>query len=202
MICRSVTAQPSCRLAGPLHLSDVIAAHPVALIGTAAPSAYGESIAAHLAKTLHRQRVPLISSAAFGIPRAVLQSVLDDRGAPVAVLAGGLDRAFPAANRDLLRTIGRAGLLVTSAASGASPSRAGFIERNRLLAALAAATVVVEAGIRSGALNTVSWARLAGRPVGAVPGPVTSPASSGCHRLLGEGVAVITDAVVSVPARL
>ncbi len=129
----------------------------------------------------------MITTAEFGIARSALQAILDDGGTPVAVLACGLDRLHPTANSELLRKTAQTGLLITQAPPETSPSRSGRIERNRLVAALAAMTVVVEAGTRSVSLNTAAWARLAGRPVGAVPGPVTSATSSGCHRLKSPG---------------
>jgi DNA processing protein len=181
-------------LAGPLNLADITAALPVALVGSAAASAYGLGIAADLARQLHRHQVPVITTAEFGVARSALQSVLDDGGAPVAVLACGLDRLHPTANSERLRKTAQTGLLITQAPPETSPSRSGRIERNRLTAALAAMTVVVEAGYRSSSLNTAAWARQAGRPVGAVPGPVTSATSRGCHRLIREGAALLSDA--------
>ena len=123
---------------GPLSLHDVIAAHPVALTGTRAPSAYGDIVAAELATTLTRQQVPLIASASFGIPRAALQAALDAGGAPVAVRAGSLDHPFAATQRELLRTVAATGLLITSSPPRTAPSRAELLAHHRLLAALAA----------------------------------------------------------------
>lgn len=107
-------------------------------------------------------------------------------GQTVAVLAGGLDRPYPAGHRDLLRQIGDVGLLVSELPPGAAPTRHRFIARNRLMAALSGATVVPEAGVRSGSMATVLTARELSRRVGAVPGPVTSAASTGTNELIKQ----------------
>jgi DNA processing protein len=108
----------------------------------------------------------------------------------VAFLAGGVDRLYPAGNSRLLERIADSGLLIGELPCGSPPTRWRFLQRNRLIAAVATATVVVEAGRRSGSLNTAGHAAMMGRPLGAVPGPITSPASSGCHRLIREYDAV------------
>src|SRR5206468_6864110 len=105
-------------------------------------------------------------------------------GLTVAVLAGGIDIPYPAGHSALLHRIVTDGLLVTEYPPGVRPARHRFLTRNRLVAAFGGASVVVEAGLRSGAANTAAWARAVGRVVGAVPGPVTSAASTGCHALL------------------
>ena len=112
------------------------------------------------------------------------------------VLAGGVDRAYPAGNARLLEAVVEAGgALVSEVPPGSLPTKSRFLQRNRLIAAAGRATVVVEAAWRSGAMSTAHHAARLLRPVGAVPGPVTSMASAGCHRLLREGVAVcVTDA--------
>jgi DNA processing protein len=109
-------------------------------------------------------------------------------------LAGGIDIPYPAGHSALLHRIEGSGLLVTEYPPGVRPARHRFLTRNRLVAAFAAAAVVVEAGLRSGAANTAAWARALGRVVGAVPGPVTSSASTGCHALLRAGAEVVTRA--------
>ena len=102
----------------------------------------------------------------------------------MAVLAGGIDVPYPSGHSALLHRIGKDGLVVSEYPPGVRPARYRFLTRNRLVAALGGATVVVEAGLRSGAANTAAWAESLGRPVCAVPGPVTSSASAGCHVLL------------------
>jgi DNA processing protein len=117
------------------------------------------------------------------------------QGATIAFLAGGVDRAYPAGHNGLIRRIAGEGAVVSEPPCGAAPTKWRFLARNRLIAALGRATVVVEAGWRSGSLNTAGHAATLGRPLGAVPGPVTSAASAGCHRLLREyGAVCVTSA--------
>jgi len=110
----------------------------------------------------------------------------------MAVLAGGVDVPYPAAHTAMLRRVAEQGLLVSESPPGVRPARHRFLTRNRLVAAQSGATVVVEAGLRSGAANTASWAEALGRPVCAVPGPVTSSASAGCHVLIRNGAHLVT----------
>ena len=110
-------------------------------------------------------------------------------------MAGGVDRFYPSGNEDLLRAVANQGAVLAEVPPGSAPTRYRFLQRNRLIAALASVTVVVEARWRSGALNTAHHAETLGRAVGAVPGSVHSANSAGCHRLLREGGAVcVTDA--------
>jgi DNA processing protein len=113
----------------------------------------------------------------------------------VGVVAGGLDRAYPAAHERLLHRLAESGAVVSEVPPGSAPTKGRFLQRNRLIAACTTGTVVVEAAVRSGSLNTARTAERLGKPVGAVPGPVTSPASAGCHALVRSGAAVVvTDA--------
>jgi DNA processing protein len=147
-----------------------------------------------LAAGLAEHDVAVVSGGAYGIDGAAHRAALAVEGVTVAVLAGGLDIPYPAGHSGLLHRIGSNGLLVTEYPPGVRPARHRFLTRNRLVAAFAGAAVVVEAGLRSGAANTAAWARALGRIVGAVPGPVTSSASTGCHALLRAGAEVITRA--------
>jgi DNA processing protein len=147
-----------------------------------------------LAAGLAERDVAVISGGAYGIDGAAHRAALAAEGVTVAVLAGGLDIPYPAGHSALLHRIGVDGLVVTEYPPGVRPARHRFLTRNRLVAALAGAAVVVEAGLRSGAANTAAWARALGRVVGAVPGPVTSSASTGCHVLLRDGAELITRA--------
>lgn len=122
----------------------------------------------------------------YGIDGAAHRAALGVGGATVALLAGGVDRAYPQGHQELLGAIARSGAVVSEVPCGTAPSKWRFLSRNRLIAALGQATVVIEAGWRSGSLNTAGHAASLGRPLGAVPGPVTSAASAGCHRLLRE----------------
>lgn len=159
----------------------------MALVGARAATAYGEHVTGELATHLVRSGVSVVSGGAYGIDGTAHRASLAGGGVTVAVLAGGVDRAYPAGHADLLaRITAGPGLVVAEVPCGTAPTKWRFLQRNRLIAALAGATVVVEAGWRSGSLNTAGHAAALGRPLGAVPGPVTSAASAGCHRLLRE----------------
>jgi DNA processing protein len=178
---------------GPERLTDVTE-RACAVVGTRAATAYGEHVAADLAAGLVERDVAVVSGGAYGIDGAAHRAALAGEGVTVAVLAGGIDVPYPAGHTAMLRQVQEQGLLVSEYPPGTRPTRHRFLTRNRLVAALTGATVVVEAGLRSGAANTASWAKTLGRPVGAVPGPVTSSASAGCHVLLRARAEVITRA--------
>lgn len=162
----------------------------IAVVGARASSAYGEHVAADLVAALVADGRVVVSGGAFGIDAVAHRVALASGGHTVAVMAGGLDRFYPPAHHDLLERVSREGCVVAEVPPGFRPSRSRFLTRNRLIAALAAGCVVVEAGWRSGTLSTANHASDLMRPVGAVPGPVTSAASAGCHRLIREGQAV------------
>jgi DNA processing protein len=176
---------------GPLRIDDV-AERAVGIVGTRASTAYGEHVAADLSAGLAEHDVAIVSGGAYGIDGAAHRAALAVDGMTVAVLAGGVDVLYPAGHSALLHRIGTNGLLVSEYPPGVRPARHRFLTRNRLVAALSGATVVVEAGIRSGAASTAAWARALGRVVCAVPGPVTSSASIGCHLLLQAGAELVT----------
>ncbi|OBS02820.1 MAG: DNA-protecting protein DprA [Mycobacterium sp.] len=177
--------------AGPARL-DEVAQRAAALVGTRAATAYGEHVTAELAGGLAQHDVAVVSGGAYGIDGAAHRAALAVDGVTVAVLAGGLDIPYPAGHSALLHRIGQHGLVCTEYPLGVRPARFRFLTRNRLVAALSGAAVVVEAGLRSGAANTAAWARSLGRVVAAVPGPVTSSASAGCHVLLRNGAHLVT----------
>lgn len=174
----------------------VAAERSVAVVGARASTPYGEHVAADLAAGLAERGLTVVSGGAFGIDASAHRGALAAGGLTCAVLACGVDRAYPRAHEDLLRRVVDAGgLVLAEVPPGSMPSRWRFLERNRLIAALAGATVVVEAAWRSGALSTAQRAAGLGRPLGAVPGPVTSPTSAGCHRMLRDLQATcVTDA--------
>jgi DNA processing protein len=178
---------------GPLRL-DEVAQRAVGIVGTRASTAYGEHVAADLSAGLGEHDVAIVSGGAYGIDGAAHRAALAVDGVTVAVLAGGVDVLYPAGHSALLHRIGANGLLVSEYPPGIRPARHRFLTRNRLVAALSGATVVVEAGIRSGAASTAAWARALGRVVCAVPGPITSSASIGCHALLQAGAELVTRA--------
>lgn len=178
---------------GPVRL-DEVAHRAAAVVGTRASTTYGEHVAGDLAAGLTQRDVAVVSGGAYGIDGAAHRAALDCDGVTVAVLAGGLDVPYPSGHAALLHRIGQQGLLFSEYAPGIRPARYRFLTRNRLVAAVVGAAVVVEAGLRSGAANTAAWARALGRVVAAVPGPVTSSASAGCHALLRNGAELVTRA--------
>lgn len=165
----------------------LLSAEPrVAIVGARAASGYGEMLAADFAGDLAAGGAVIVSGGAYGIDGAAHRAALSVEGKTIAFLAGGVDRAYPQGHQHLLRRIADTGAVVSEVPCGTAPTKWRFLSRNRLIAALSQATVVVEAGWRSGSLNTAGHAAALGRPLGAVPGPVTSAASAGCHRLLRE----------------
>jgi DNA processing protein len=156
----------------------------VAVVGSRAATAYGEHIASEFSYGLAQREVVVVSGGAYGIDAAAHRGTLAAGGSSVLVSAGGLDRPYPSGHRHLYDRTAEQGVLVSERPPGSAPHRQRFLSRNRLIAALGAATLVVEAAHRSGALNSAGYARDLGRPVLAVPGPVTSAMSSGCHRLI------------------
>ncbi|MGV0785523.1 DNA-processing protein DprA [Mycolicibacterium sp. XJ2] len=182
---------------GPATL-DEVAFRSAAVVGTRAATTYGEFVAGDIATGLAERDVAVVSGGAFGVDGAAHRATLAVEGVTVAVLAGGVDVPYPAGHSALLQRIAEHGLLLSEYPPGVRPARHRFLTRNRLVAALAGATVVVEAGARSGAANTAAWARTLGRPVCAVPGPVTSSTSVGCHALLRSGAAQIVTRAADV----
>ncbi|KAA9148108.1 DNA-protecting protein DprA [Microbacterium lushaniae] len=158
----------------------------VALVGARAATGYGEHVAAELASDLAGGGVTVVSGAAYGIDGVAHRAALSAGGRTVALLAGGIDRPYPTGHTDLIRRIASHGVVAGETPCGTAPSKWRFLARNRLIAALSDATIIVEAGVRSGSLNTAAHAASLGRALGAVPGPVTSAASAGAHRVLRE----------------
>ncbi|BDZ38421.1 DNA-processing protein DprA [Microbacterium suwonense] len=167
----------------PQVLADVPA---VSIVGARAATPYGESVAADLAGDLAASGTVVVSGGAYGIDGAAHRAALGVGGNTVAFLAGGIDRAYPMGHQQLFDRIRASGVLLSEVPCGSAPTKWRFLQRNRLISAVGLATVVVEAGWRSGSLNTAGHAAALGRPIGAVPGPVSSGASAGCHRLLRE----------------
>lgn len=161
-------------------------ARSVALVGARAATSYGEHVAMELSAELVGRGASIVSGAAYGIDGAAHRAALAAGGTTIALLAGGLDRPYPAGHGQLIERIASSGAVLSEVPCGSPPTKWRFLQRNRLIAALSDATVVVEAGWRSGSLNTAGHAAALSRPLGAVPGPVTSAASAGCHRLLRE----------------
>ena len=174
---------------GPLRLDRVRGS--VAVVGSRSATTYGASVAAELAATVARAGPGIVSGAAFGIDQAAHRGAVVAGGQTLAVLACGVDRAYPAAHRNLLEHLAAEGAVVSEAPPGCAPTRIRFLSRNRLIAALTTGTVVVEAAVRSGALNTANWAGRLHRTVMGVPGPVTSAPSQGVHELVRTGAAAL-----------
>nr|WP_254701038.1 DNA-processing protein DprA [Curtobacterium pusillum] len=163
----------------------------MAVVGCRANTVAGAEAAAEIASLAADAGVEIVSGGAYGID-AVAHRVAVAAGTPTtAVLAGGIDQFYPAGNHELLRNVLARGRVLSESPPGTRPTRWRFLSRNRLIAALSEATVVVEAAARSGALNTAHHAMQLGRPVFAVPGAFTSAASVGCHRLIAQGNAQI-----------
>ena len=169
----------------------------VAIVGARSSTSYGEHMAASLAGDLSDRGWTVVSGGAYGIDAAAHQGALVTGGRTVAIMAGGVDRLYPAGNQALLERILDIGAVVSETPPGWAPHRQRFLSRNRLIAC-ANATIVVEAAYRSGALSTATHAQEVLRPVGAVPGPVTSASSAGCHRLVREAGALLVTTVADV----
>ncbi len=197
------------RTAGDIGRRLPASRHCAALVGSREATDYGRRVSAEMTEDLVRHHVCVISGGAYGIDASVHRAALrmrraqaeDHPTAPtltaptLAVLAGGLDRWYPAGNAELLGGVMEHGVLLSELPPGSAPTKHRFLQRNRLIAALSATTVIIEARWRSGAQNTAAHALGMDRPVGAVPGSVYSASSAGCHRLLrGTLTQVVTDA--------
>lgn len=158
----------------------------VSVVGARASTGYGEHVTMEIVAGLCDRGFAIVSGAAYGIDGMAHRAALASDATTVAVLAGGVDRLYPSGHDTLLKRIIETGVVVSELPCGWAPTRWRFLQRNRLIAALGQATAVMEAGWRSGSLNTAHHALSLERPVGAVPGPVTSASSAGCHRLLRE----------------
>ncbi|MBR7824895.1 DNA-processing protein DprA [Actinospica sp. MGRD01-02] len=165
----------------------------VAMVGARQCTPYGALAAAKLASQLARADVAIVSGAAIGVDGASHRGALHAGGATVAVLACGIDRSYPASHTELIQAIGQRGAVFAELPPGSRPTRFRFLSRNRLIAALGMATVVVEAAVRSGSLVTARLAAELGRAVFAVPGPVTTRESTGTNRLLCDGAIPAVD---------
>ena len=173
----------------------LLTGNSLAIVGTRNPTQYGVRIAQDFAAGFVDRDWTIISGGAYGIDAAAHKGALIAEGVTVAVIAAGIDINYPAGNARLFAEIAELGCLVSEVMPGtpAIPSR--FLTRNRLIAALSNATLVVEAAFRSGSLRTARDAAELMRPVMAIPGPITSPVSEGCHRLIGERAAEIVTSV-------
>ena len=171
--------------------SSALSKPRVAIVGTRSSTAYGERIARTLTRALVRGGVSVVSGMARGIDAAAHRTALEEGGNTVAVLGTGVDVPYPVGHRLLHRSIAEHGIVVSENPPGSRAGPGSFPKRNRIIAALAPVTIVVEAGFRSGALNTAAQALELGRVVAAVPGPIDSDQSRGSNQLLRDGAVLI-----------
>ncbi|WP_125778018.1 DNA-processing protein DprA [Antribacter gilvus] len=172
----------------------------VSVTGSRAASEYGLKVAAELAAGLTSRGLRVVAGGAYGIDDAAHKAALHNDGRTIAVLPSGLGHTYPAGLRNLHQQIATTGLQLSEAPPGSTPSRDAFLARNRLVAALSSAVVVVEGANRSGSLHTAHEAATLGRPIGAIPGPITSPASSGTNHLIATGAARLVTSTADVVA--
>jgi DNA processing protein len=190
-----LTAAPYCLwVRGPVDLA-VSCERSAAVVGARSATVYGQMMARQIAAGLGERRFTIISGAAFGIDAAAHQGALAAGAITIAVLACGVERPYPWSHAAMIARIAQEGAVVSEVAPGTAPTKVRFLQRNRMIATMGRGTVVVEAGLRSGSLNTARTAAEHGRMVAAVPGPVTSMMSAGCHEAIRCGMAqLVTDA--------
>jgi len=183
---------------------SILSERSLAIVGTRNPTPYGVRIAGDFAAGFVDREWNIVSGGAYGIDSAAHKGALIAEGRTIAVLAAGIDVAYPAGNARLFAEIAENGALVSEVLPGAHAIPSRFLTRNRIIAALSQATLVVEAAFRSGSLRTARDAAELMRPVMAIPGPISAPTSEGCHRLIGERAAEIvtsvTDAIELISA--
>ena len=194
-------APPYCLwVRGPVDVA-VASQRSAAVVGARSATAYGEMVSTEMAAGLGERRFTIISGAAFGIDAAAHRGALATGATTIAVLAGGVERPYPSSHAALIARIVEVGAVISEVAPGSAPTKTRFLQRNRMIATMARGTVVVEAGLRSGSLNTARTAAEHGRVVVAVPGPVTSMMSAGCHEAIRSGMAqLVTDAAEAAEA--
>jgi DNA processing protein len=174
---------------------SALAERSLAIVGTRNPTPYGLRIAGDFAAGFVDREWGIVSGGAYGIDSAAHKGALIAEGRTIAILAAGVDVAYPAGNARLFAEIAENGALVSEVLPGSHAIPSRFLTRNRIIAALSQATLVVEAAFRSGSLRTARDAAELMRPVMAIPGPINAPTSEGCHRLIGERAAEIVTSV-------
>jgi DNA processing protein len=162
------------------------AAKSIALVGARQSTSYGEWVTTEIVSAAVEDQLAVISGGAYGIDAVAHRSALALNIPTIAIMAGGVDRLYPSGNTELLNRVMAQNAVISEQAPGSNPTKWRFLQRNRLIAAISNATIVVEAGKRSGAINTAHHASELQRPLGVVPGPINSPASAGCHALIRE----------------
>ncbi len=181
---------------------DTLLDRSVSMVGTRAPSAYGEHVARQFAGDLAAEDYTVVSGGAYGVDAAAHRGALAAGGTSVAVLACGVDRPYPTGHSQLFRSLAVCGAVVSEYPPGTTPGKHRFLSRNRLVACGSRGVVVVEAGQRSGTRNTATWAARRSVPVCAVPGPVTTATSVTCHALIREGAAELVTSAAQVIERV
>jgi DNA protecting protein DprA len=174
---------------------ETLAMQSLAIVGTRNPTPYGIRAAQEFAAGFVDREWAIVSGGAYGIDSAAHKGALIAEGSTVAVTASGLDSLYPAGNQKLFEEILENGAIISEYLPGVVARPHRFLVRNRLIAALSQATLVVEAAFRSGSLRTARDAAELARPVMAIPGPITSPTSEGCHRLIGERSAELVTSI-------
>ncbi len=174
---------------GPLRLARLEGS--LAVVGARSATTYGTDLAADLAATVGQSGRAIVSGAAYGIDFAAHRGAVAVDAPTVAVLACGADRVYPQKHQQLIEHLAAEGAVVSETVPGGAPMRVRFLSRNRIIAALSVGTVVVEAALRSGALNTANWATRLNRQLMGVPGPVTSAQSAGVHQVIRTGAATL-----------
>jgi len=174
---------------------EALALQSLAIVGTRNPTPYGIRAAQEFAAGFVDREWAIVSGGAYGIDSAAHKGALIAEGATIAVTASGLDSLYPAGNQRLFEEILENGAIISEYLPGVVARPHRFLVRNRLIAALSKATLVVEAAFRSGSLRTARDAAELARPVMAIPGPITSPTSEGCHRLIGERSAELVTSI-------
>ena len=174
---------------------EILSNPSLAIVGTRNPTPYGTRIAGDFAAGFVDREWDIVSGGAYGIDSAAHRGALVAEGRTIAVIASGIDLQYPSGNTRLFEEICENGAIVTEVMPGVPALPHRFLTRNRIIAALSQATLVVEAAFRSGSLRTARDAAELMRPVMAIPGPINSPSSEGCHRLIGERAAELVTSV-------
>lgn len=170
----------------------------ISIVGTRNPTHYGLSVTRNLSAGLTDHGFAIVSGGALGIDTEAHRSALESEGLTIAIIASGVDVDYPTSNKKLFQEIAQQGAIISEVMPKVTARPERFLTRNRLIAALSSATVVVEAAHRSGSLRTANDAAELLRPVFAVPGPITSPSSEGCHRLIANRTAEIITSVADL----
>ena len=174
----------------------------IVITGARASTGYGEHITMEIASALAEQGVTIMNGGAYGIDGMALRASLAAGGAPIAWLAGGVDRFYPSGHDALFARVAEAGLIVSAEPEGNSPTKWRFMERNRFMAYSTTSALITEAGFRSGSLGVAHHAFEAENFVGAVPGPITSASSAGCHEIIRDGVATLVTKASEIQYRM